>query len=637
MSDAAAPVVTDAEPNPSGLFALELAAGREGLPRIWRRRSATWQIRLRWAVAPLMIAAALCGRLLGFEFPLQPILAVAVGTFLYNSLFAIALRFFSFGDDRRRDRLLAVAGAVLDYASMFLLIHLTGGAGSPLSIFLIFHIIIAAIQFTATGAYALAGVAAVGLWLFLAGQTMGWLVCPVIGYRGAQLDYLSQPVLAATNLAFFTATLFITAGIVSRIVVRLRSRVGDLAETTSRLARANDRLNSLYRMLSTIGAEKHMQPVLTAVTAELGEVANVPAVAVKLLTPDGQALRYVAVHGLPGEFIDEIRIPLATSAVNRRVIENREVVVAGPAVPLGPHLADLGIRSAVLAPLKLEDRVIGSLGFYDRRTRHLDAADRSFLELAAELVAIAIDHAQAYEKVQDLMRDRADFMLEVTHNLRAPLAASLGLLSLLLDDLLGELNSEQREHLERVQGRLRSLNETIGELLAIARTRDRSREIEDVVVDLGELAKRTEELFARQAADKEIALRVRTEPGLPTVESGLGILEQIMENLVSNSLKYTPRGGRIDVRFERDGGQTVVVEVKDSGIGIPAAEQDRLFEQFFRASNARKTTAYGTGLGLVFVQQAVERQGGSLELRSHEGHGTSVKLTLPTRASRSRG
>lgn len=636
MSEEAAPEV---EPNSSGFFALELAAGREGLPRIWRRRSATWQIHLRWAVAPLMIAGALCARLFGFEFPLQPILAVAAATFLYNTLFALVLHRYrsSDSDDRRRDRLLAIAGVALDYASMFLLIHLTGGVGSPLRVFLLFHIIIAAIQFTAAGAYALAGVAAGGLWLFLAGQTAGWLVCPALGYRGAELDYLSQPALTGANLAFFTATLFITAGIVSRIVHRLRSRVGDLAEATSRLARANDRLNSLYRMLSLIGAEKHMQPVLTAVAAELGKVVDVPAVAVKLLTPGGQALRYVAVHGLPRHFIDDIRIPLSGSTVNRRVIENRALVEAGPAVPLGPHLAELGIRSAALAPLKLEDRVIGSLGFYDRRVRRLDDEDRAFLELAAELVAIAIDHAQAYEKVQSVMRDRADFMLEVTHNLRAPLAASLGLLSLLLEGLVGDLTVEQREHLSRVDARLRSLNETIGELLAIARARDRSREIEDVVVDLGELAHRTQALFERQATAKGIALEVSVDSGLPQVESGLGILEQVMENLVSNSLKYTPEGGRIEVRFEGDGLQMVRIEVVDTGIGIPAAEQGRMFEQFFRASNARKTTAYGTGLGLVFVQQAVDRQGGKIELDSREGEGTSVKLTLPTRPSRNDG
>ncbi len=623
----------------SGRFALELAAGREGVPRLWRRRNAAWQIRLRWTVAPLMIAGALWGRWLGFEFPLVPIVAIAAATFLYNAVFALLLRRFRVrhSDDLGFDRLLANSGVTLDYAAVFLLIYFTGGVVSPLGIFLIFHVIIVAIQFTAGVAYAVAGVAAGGLWLFLAGQTAGWLDCPPIGFRGSSLDYLAQPTLVAVTLLFFTATLFITAGIVSRIVDRLRSRVGDLADATSRLARANDRLHGLYRMLSAIGAEKHMQPLLAAVTDELAEVVEVPAVAVKLLTEDGLALRYVAVNGLPREFVDSVQIQLEESAVNRRVIEGGSLAESSAGgygrSPLGPHLEDRGFRWAVLAPLKVGERVIGTLGFYDRAARELDEDDRSFLQLAAELVAIAIDHAQAYEQIQGIMRERADFMLEVAHNLRAPLGASLGLVSLLLDGMLGELNSEQRDHLGRVQGRLSSLNETIGELLAIARTRDRSREIEDVVVDLAELARRTQALFERQAEAKNLRFLVSVDEGLPPVESGVGILDQIMENLVSNSIKYTPEGGSVDVRLERDGGEAVRISVSDTGIGIPESEQGRLFKDFFRASNARATTAYGTGLGLVFVQQAVARQGGTLELDSTEGEGTAVTVTLPTRGT----
>ncbi len=610
-------------------FEPDLSAGRRGLPKLWGRQG-FWQIRMRWAVAPLMIAGIVAGRLLGFEFQLWPIAAIAAINLAYNVLFA---RIFG----RHRDRLRAEPGlartftnveVMVDYAAMFLLIYFTGGASSPLIVFLIFHVIIAAIHFTAATAYTLAGIAGGGLWLVLLGQTGGWMQGHHIAYQGTELHL--EPAAAAVMLAFFTATLFITAGLVSRIVDRLRERVGDLAEATSECARANERFRGLYRMLAAIGAERQMQPVLSAVTAEMARAARVDAVAVKLLSEDRLTLRYVAAHGLPEELITEQVIYLDRSPINRRAIDGETVEsrLDEDEMQLQRELRDLGIRSAVLAPLKVENRVIGTLGFYDRTRGRFSERTRGFLGIAAELVAIAIDHARAYEAIQALMRERTEFMLETAHNLRAPLAASLSTLDLLRAGYLGEMTEKQNDKLKRLEIRLRALDGTIGELLAIARTRDRSREIEDVVVDLEALARHTEDTFTGEAANRGLAFQVERNGELPHLASGRNLLEQLMENLVSNAIKYTPEGGSVVVRFDHDH-DSVTVTVADTGIGIPQAEQGKLFREFFRATNARKRTRLGTGLGLVLVKQTVERHAGTLERTSAEGEGTTGVVTLP--------
>ncbi len=615
-------------------FKPDLSAGRDGLPQLWGRQG-FWQIRLRWAVAPLMIAGVLVGRGLGFEFRVLPIVIIALASPLYNALFALVFgRYRSELDtEPGLDRVFTNIEVTVDYVAMFLLIYFTGGVSSPLVIFLIFHVIIAAIQFSAGTAYALAGAAGGGLWIILLGQMNGLLRCHHIAYRGVPLHYLERPAHALIVLATFTATLFVTAGIVSRIANRLRARVGDLAEATSDVARANDRLRSLYRMLAAIGAERRMQPLLEAVTAELAKVTEVRAVAVKLLSEDGKELRYVAAHGLPATLTADRIVYLDQSPINRRVVEEKVLLQSrlesGDQVQLQEELRELGIRSAVLAPLKVQDRVIGTLGCYDRSYDRFSARDHDFLQLAAELVAIAIDHARAYEAIETLMRERTEFMLEVAHNLRAPLAAGLSIIDLLTEGYLGELAEPQRNHLDRLEGRLRALNQTIGELLAIARTRDRTREIEDVVVDLGALARYTEETFKNEAGEKGLAFSVSAENDLPRINSGVGLLERLMENLVSNAIKYTPEGGRVEVRFEHPAPGSVQIEVEDTGIGIPSDEKGRLFREFFRASNARRTTALGTGLGLVLVKQTVERHAGTLDLSSEEGKGTRVTITLP--------
>ncbi len=580
-----------------------------------------------------MVAGIAAGHLLGFEFQWLPIAAIALVNLGYNILFA---RIFGRHRDRLRadptlDRTFTTVEVIVDYAAMFLLIYFTGGASSPLIVFLIFHVIIAAIHFTAATAYTLAGVAAAGLWLVLSGQAAGWMQCHHIGYRGGSLHL--EPISGAVMLAFFTAALFITAGMVSRIVDRLRARVGDLAEATSECARANETFHSLYRMLAAIGAERRMGPVLRVVTAEMVKATQVSAVAVKLLSDDRSRLRYVAARGLPEDLIARQTIYLDQSPINRRVIEEATVVESSleqeDAMQLQQELRDLGIRSAVLAPLKVEDRVIGTLGLYDRTAGRFSARNRSFLELAAGLVAIAIDHARAYDAVHALMRERTEFMLEVAHNLRAPLAAALSIVDLLTAEYLGELTGQQRQHLTRLEARLRALHGTIGELLAIARTRDRSREIEDVVVDLETLARHTEETFAGEAAGSGVDFRVMRDPDLPSLASGRGLLERLMENLVSNAIKYTPEGGSVEVRLEHADPESVRITVTDTGIGIPEGEQCKLFREFFRATNARRRTKLGTGLGLVLVKQTVERHCGALDLTSAEGVGTKIEVTLP--------
>ena len=460
--------------NTARSYSPELTAGREGLPRLWGRQG-LWQIRLRWAVAPLMIAGIVIGSLLGFEFPVLPILIIALASPVYNGVLALVFRRYRerLEADPKLNRMFLTTEVVADYAAVFMLIYFTGGASSPLTIFLIFHVIIAAIQFTATTAYGLAGVAAGGLWLLYLGEASGSLPCHHLAFRGAQLNPADQTAYAVLMLAFLTATFFITAGIVCRISSRLRRRVGDLAEATSDLARSN-------------------------------------------------------------------------------------------------------------------------------------------------------------AEIQELMQERAQFTLEVAHNLRAPLAAGLGIVDLLRGGYVGELTEKQDQQLDRLDQRLRSLSETVGKLLAIARTRDRSREIEDIVVDLRKLARHTEEMFGGVAERKGLELHVALEGDLPPVATGVGLLEQLMENLVSNAIKYTPAGGEVAVHFDSDAPGTVRITVRDTGIGIPAEEQDKLFQEFYRASNARQLTAEGTGLGLVLVKQTVDRHDGTLELTSAEGQGTSIVVRLPT-------
>ena len=285
----------------------------------------------------------------------------------------------------------------------------------------------------------------------------------------------------------------------------------------------------------------------------------------------------------------------------------------------------------MLAPLKVGSRVIGTLGVYAPTAGRFSDRDSEFLRLAADLVALAIEDAQANEAIERLMTERTQFMLKVAHNLRAPLSAGLSMLDLVEGGLLGPVNEAQADHLRRIEERLRALDRAIGQLLTIARTRDVSREIPDLVVDLDGLAGQTERTFRDEAERRGLRFSVTVEPGLPAVASGVDLLKEMMENLVSNALKYTLAGGEVRVHFERGEPGEVRIRVRDTGIGIPEKEQGRLFQEFFRAANAKRHSAAGTGLGLTLVKQTVERHFGRIRVDSAEGRGTSVTIDLPIR------
>ena len=618
------------------LQALTRELGGRRLPRVWGRRS-FWQVRLRWWVPPTIFASCGLARLLGYDFPLVPVLSIAIGILLYNTILALGLARAGVDLERepKRDRRLAILEVALDYAAMFLLIFYTGGVGSPLIFFFLFHVIFAAIQFKARLVYLFAAIATLGMWLLLLLQVIEWLPCHDLYYRGQSFCILDSPGHTTATLLFYNATLITTAMLTTRIMARLRTRVRELTHTTGEVSALNYRLESLYAMLQVVGTERNLQPIMDIVVQELADAMVVKVAAVKLLDPDGKTLRFVAAHGLSQDFLDRKVVQLAESPLNRRVIDGETVVHgsidADGRFQLRDELESMGIKSVAFAPLTLEGRVIGILGIYCVIPHRFDSEDSSFLRMAAELVAVAIENARSFEAVETLMKERSRFMLRVAHNMRAPLGASLSLMEVIRDGTMGELTARQAEYLGRVDLRLRTLNDTIGDLLTLARSKDLARDLPPVEVLPGELAKVTENTFTERAAAKGVGLTVLCAESLPPVTSHGDTLRQLMENLVSNAIKYTKSGGQVTVEFTT-GSEGLRVIVDDTGIGIPAAEQGKLFTEFFRASNAKEVQEEGTGLGLALARQTAERHGGTLRLCSEEGVGTTVTVDLPFKA-----
>ena len=602
-----------------------------------RGRGGSWQVRLRWWVPPVIVIGVVLGRRIGFGFEVFPLILVAAGILAYNSVFALLFRRAEeeTGRERQIDGRYLILQVSLDYAAMFLLIHFTGGGASPLVFFFILHVIFAAILFQPGSAWLFAFIATAGLGLLTLGKSLGWLAGHPVTFGGEAVNLMERPAHLAVIWVFFTASVFITAALTTAIMNRLRGRVQNLAEATAEVAELNEKLGSLYAMLRAVGSENRPDPVLNIVTSELSAVMDVPVVTVKLLDEGGKTLRYAAAHGLPPGFAEKKIVEVARSPLNRRIIEG-ETLVYGEvaeedAFQLLDDLVAAGIQSVLFAPLTLQDRVIGILGAYSREKDHFGREDTDFFRLAAELAAIAIDNARAYEAVQNLMEERSRFMLQVAHNMRAPLAATISMLDVVRDGYLGVVTEKQTEYLRRMDRRLKTLNTAVGEFLTLARSRQGVEEIKRNPVNPKLLAGRIERTFHDEAARKGLTFQVTASDELPELAGDTDKLEQMIENLASNAVKYTPAGGKVEVTFKcgEDDDRPIAIEVRDTGIGIPREEQHRLFSEFFRAANARKVEEVGTGLGLAIVKRMVDLHQGRIRVESEEGSGTAFIIDLP--------
>ena len=261
------------------------------------------------------------------------------------------------------------------------------------------------------------------------------------------------------------------------------------------------------------------------------------------------------------------------------------------------------------------------------------ADDVTERETAHAALVAALEHERAaVERLQDLEQVKADFVATVSHELRTPLTSMIGYVELLDDGAVGELTADQRAVMNRLERNGRRLLLLVEDLLLLSQIEARQMQFHPVECDLRDTARAAYEALGPLLATRHLDLVLRL-PDVPVRHEGdPEQVERLVLNLISNGVKFTPDGGRVELVVS-DLGDTVEVVVLDTGMGIPADEQDQLFTRFFRASTATAQAIQGTGLGLTIVQAIVERHGGRISVSSSEGIGTNVSVSLPKQVS----
>jgi signal transduction histidine kinase len=279
-------------------------------------------------------------------------------------------------------------------------------------------------------------------------------------------------------------------------------------------------------------------------------------------------------------------------------------------------------RDADGAPVWID----GTFADIDELRRVQEERERFVVERArAEADQRALEEKNAELLEVAAMKD--SFVASVSHELRTPLTSIRGYLELVLQGEVGALNEEQVGFLSVVDRNADRLLHVIDDLLFVAQVEADRISIEREPVDLGDLAREGVEAARPAAESKEVSLVVDVGDG-PHLVGDRARLAQVVDNLVSNAIKFTPSGGRIEVSAYAPNG-TAILEVADTGIGIPADEQRRLFERFYRTKAASDGAIPGTGLGLSITKAIAEAHGGSISVSSEEGAGTTFRVELP--------
>jgi signal transduction histidine kinase len=285
------------------------------------------------------------------------------------------------------------------------------------------------------------------------------------------------------------------------------------------------------------------------------------------------------------------------------------------------------IESLLCVPLKIEEKTLGAVCIYGKKGQKLSSEMIPILSSLSNVIALALAHALVYDDLKNLVNTKTQFMFQTSHELRSPLNAIQSMTKLLRDDYMGQLNEKQHEILMRIETRTKVLSETVNDLMKMAKSRAQIATLQLTKVDLLPILQEIIVFFGPRATESQVTIETEFTANITLVKGTEELLRSIITNLISNAIKYTPPGGKVSIRLSETR-TAVMLKIADTGIGIPKEDQPLLFQEFFRASNAKKITAVGTGLGLSIIKTNVEMCGGTIEFESEENKGTTFRIVL---------
>jgi PAS domain S-box-containing protein len=380
-----------------------------------------------------------------------------------------------------------------------------------------------------------------------------------------------------------------------------------------------------------------LDDLLYEMLARIRELLATDSATILLLTDDGQSLSVRATIGWE-EVVTGLRVPVGQGVAGSIAASRAPLVVEDlSAVEVINPLLRQNACSLIGAPLIVEGRLIGVIHTETTQARRFTEDDVRLLRLAADRVALAIEHARLYEVEQQARRQaeeanrmKDEFLALVSHELRSPLNAILGYAALLR---YGRLDTQKVKHATDVIERSgKAQAQLIDDLLDTARIISGKLRLEVGPVDLVSVIEQAVQTIHPAADAKGISIETDLPAAIGQITGDPARLQQVVWNLLSNAVKFTQEGGRVEARLERVDPH-ICITVSDTGKGISPDFLPYVFDRFRQADASSARRYGGLGLGLALVKYLVELHGGTIEAASvGEGQGATFRVTLPVRA-----
>jgi signal transduction histidine kinase len=415
----------------------------------------------------------------------------------------------------------------------------------------------------------------------------------------------------------------------------------ELRHRTDELGRSVGELRALGEVSQAVNSTLDLKTVLSTIVTKAVQLSGTEAGAIYGYDERSREFRLRATYGMDQELIDALtqrHIDLDDPNIAEVFAQREPTQVADlreePASELNNIALRAGFRARMVAPLLRGEDMVGMLVVRRRTPGEFAKNTVDIIKTFAAQSALAVQNARLFREIEDKSRELAEasqhksqFLANMSHELRTPLNAILGYTELMADGAYGEPSEKMLGILQRLEANGRHLLGLINDVLDLSKIEAGQLELELSDYSVQDIAQTVRSTLEPLATDKKLAFKIEMASELPPGRGDGRRLTQVLINLVGNAIKFTD-AGEVAIKAEANNG-SFRVSVRDTGPGISAADQAKLFQEFQQADNAITKKKGGTGLGLAISKRIIEMHGGRIWVESQPGQGSTFAFTLP--------
>jgi signal transduction histidine kinase len=419
-----------------------------------------------------------------------------------------------------------------------------------------------------------------------------------------------------------------------RLLDELRHRTGELGRSVSEL-------QALGEVSQAVNSTLDLETVLSTIVAKSVQLSGTEAGAIYRYDEQWREFHLRATYGMDQALIDALTQrhiglddPTVAEVFSRREPTQVADLREEPASDINEITLRAGYRARMAAPLLAGEGIVGMLVVRRRTPGEFAKNTVDLIKTFAAQSALAIQNARLFHEIEDKSRQlevasqhKSQFLANMSHELRTPLNAILGYTELMTDGAYGEPSEKMMGVLKRLEANGRHLLGLINDVLDLSKIEAGQLVLELSDYCIQDIAQTVRSTLEPLAADKKLAFKLDLSPRLPPGHGDGRRLTQVLINLVGNAIKFTD-AGEVAIKAEAHNG-SFHVSVRDTGPGISAADQAKLFQEFQQADNAITRKKGGTGLGLAISKRIIEMHGGKIWVESRPGQGSTFIFTLP--------